>query len=202
MDLMVKDKTQLDSRYPLSEDHISYFKENGFVKLPDVFSSEMLSVYGREISLKVRELNTMHLPMVERDTYQKAFLQVINLWRHSGIVEEFVFGKRLARIAAVLLEVDGVRMYHDQALYKEPGGGFTPWHADQYYWPLASEKVCTAWIPLQQTHLDMGPLEFSAKSHHYADGRNLKISDESEVMIQNMLKRQQFNTVQEPFEFG
>lgn len=28
-------------------------------------------------------------------------------------------------------QVDGVRIYHDQALFKGPGGGHTPWHCDQ-----------------------------------------------------------------------
>lgn len=40
-------------------------------------------------------------------------------------------------------------MYADQALYKEPHGGYTPWHCDAAYWPLASDKAVTAWIPLQ-----------------------------------------------------
>lgn len=56
-----------------------------------------------------------------------------NLWQHSERAHELVFSRRLAQIAAELLRVDGVRLYHDQALYKEPGGGITPWHADQYY---------------------------------------------------------------------
>ena len=47
------------------------------------------------------------------------------------------------------IQVKGVRIYHDQALYKEPGGGCTPWHADGYYFPLSSEKILTAWVPLQ-----------------------------------------------------
>lgn len=42
-----------------------------------------------------------------------------------------------------------MRIYHDQALYKEPGGGCTPWHADGYYFPLSSGKILTAWVPLQ-----------------------------------------------------
>lgn len=70
-------------------------------------------------------------------------------------------GKRLAQIATDLLGTIDVRLYHDQALYKERGAGFTPWHADQYYWPLASEKCCTAWILLQKTELKMGPLFFA-----------------------------------------
>lgn len=40
-------------------------------------------------------------------------------------------------------------MYADQALYKEPHGGYTPWHCDAFYWPLATDKALTAWIPLQ-----------------------------------------------------
>lgn len=42
-----------------------------------------------------------------------------------------------------------MRLYADQALYKEPHGGYTPWHCDAFYWPLASDKAITAWIPLQ-----------------------------------------------------
>ena len=69
---------------------------------------------------------------------------------------------------AKLLGVAGVRLYHDQSLYKEPGGGITPAHADQYYWPLASDRIVTAWIPLQPVPEDMGPLAFYAGSHHHA----------------------------------
>ena len=59
----------------------------------------------------------------------------MNLWAVDDAVKQFTLAKRFAKIAADLLGVDKVRLYHDQALYKEPGGGFTPWHQDQYYWP-------------------------------------------------------------------
>jgi ectoine hydroxylase-related dioxygenase (phytanoyl-CoA dioxygenase family) len=91
---------------------------------------------------------------------------------------------------------------HDQALHKEPSGGFTPWHADQFYWPMASDKAVTAWISVQATLLDMGPLAFSAKSHRFTDGRDLLISDESEQMIQKALKKEGFMMYEEPFEVG
>ena len=51
--------------------------------------------------------------------------------------------------ASDLMQVEGVRVYADQALYKEPHGGYTPWHCDAFYWPLATDKALTAWIPLQ-----------------------------------------------------
>ena len=126
----------------------------------------------------------------------------MNLWRHNDQIKEFVFNKRLARIASQLMRVDGVRLYHDQALYKEPGGGITPWHADQYYWPLENDHTITAWIPLQETPLEMGPLEFSAGSHRIQEGRDLMIGDESEKKIGNTLRLGDFDHVVEPFDLG
>ncbi len=192
----------IDEPYAVSDSDIASFRDRAFVKLKRVLPDETLGFYGAEISRKVQELNTMHLPMEERSTYDRAFLQVMNLWRQSEIVKRLVFSKRLARIASELLGTDGVRLYHDQALYKEPGGGFTPWHADQYYWPLASARTVTAWIPLQETPLSMGPLEFSARSHTLAAGRELKISDESEEQIGTLLGNNDFEHVVQPFELG
>lgn len=191
-----------DGVYTLTEKQIAFYRKNRYIKLRQVLSAEELSYFGEEITRKVIELNTMHLPMEERDTYSKAFLQVMNLWRESETVRDFVFSKRMARIAAELMEVDGVRLYHDQALYKEPAGGYTPWHADQYYWPLESDKAITAWIPLQATPFDMGPLEFSAASQGLREGRGLGISDESEVAIDSLLTSSGFDHVVEPFELG
>lgn len=138
----------------------------------------------------------------EQTTYQKAFTQVMNLWTVNEVVKEFVFSRRLASLAAQLLEVDSVRLYHDQALYKEKSGGYTPWHADQFYWPLASDRAVTAWIPLQSTPIEMGPLVFCAKSQRYTGGRSLPISDESEAQLDALLHEQNFEIVEEPFALG
>lgn len=91
-----------------------------------------------------------------------------------------------------MLEVDGVRMYHDQALFKEPSGGHTPWHADQYYWPLSSDHTVTVWIPLQATPLELCPLEFSQLSQALTIGRDKKISDESEALLAKTLRINDF----------
>jgi len=117
-------------------------------------------------------------------------------------MKELVFSKRLAGIARDLMQVEGVRIYHDQALFKEAGGGITPWHADQHYWPLSSDKTVTAWIPLQETPLTLGPLEFSAGSHRIVEGRELNISKESEKILSEKLKVTDFPHVIEAFDIG
>lgn len=188
--------------YPLTETQKAHYARHRYIKLKDVLTPAELRHYGDEITREVLRLNSQERPLEERDTYGKAFLQVMNLWQENETVREFVFGKRLARIASELMGTRGVRLYHDQALYKEPGGGYTPWHADQYYWPLATDRTITAWIPLQETPLDMGPLEFSAASHELEAGRGLGISEESERAIHTILDEAGFEHIVEPFELG
>ena len=178
---------QLDAPYDLNQQQVDFYAENGYIKLKHVLAPALLEHYRKAINGRVAELSADALPLDQRTTYGKAFLQIMNLWTESHEVKEFVFGKRLARIAANLIGASGVRIYHDQALYKEPGGGITPWHADQYYWPVDSEKTVTAWVPLQATPLELGPLAFSEKSHRLAIGRDLEISDESETTLRQAL---------------
>ncbi len=195
-------KEQLNQPYPLTEDQITFYEQNRFIKLKQVFDQDTIDYFNGIISDVVKQLNKVETPLEERSTYGKAFLQLFNLWREDELIKELVFSKRIGKIASDLMQTKGVRLYHDQALFKEGGGGITPWHADQYYWPLASDKTITVWIPLQATPLEMGPLEFSAGSHEIVDGRDLEIGDDSETLIQQKLRVTDFKHVIEPFDIG
>ncbi|MET7313267.1 phytanoyl-CoA dioxygenase family protein [Streptomyces sp. NPDC005134] len=194
--------TELDRPYLLPRRAVDDFARDGFVHLAAVLPTETVATYEPAVTSEVIRLNRQHRPLAERDTYGKAFLQVGNLWEHSAQVKELVFSRRLASIAAGLLGVESVRLYHDQALYKEPSGGITPWHADQYYWPLSTDRVCTLWLPLQETPMEMGPLAFARGSHTFSLGRDLPISDESEARIAQALAEQDFEDAVEPFALG
>ena len=186
----------------LSQEQINFYQKNRFIKLKNVLNAETVQFFNEAITKQVNEMNQEHTALEDRTTYGKAFLQLFNLWLENPIVKELIFSQRLAKIASDLMEVNGVRLYHDQALFKEGGGGITPWHADQYYWPVETDKTVTAWIPLQETPLDMGPLEFSAGSHTIVEGRELEIGDESEELIQKKLRVTDFKHVVEAFDIG
>jgi len=192
----------INETYLVSESQIDFFRNNGFIKLKQVFSKEEIDYINTVITDQVNQLNQQVLSLDQRDTYGKAFLQIMNIWKNSDIVKELVFGKKLAKIATELLEVEGVRIYHDQALYKEPSGGHTPWHADQYYWPLASDNTVTAWMPLQKTPFEWGPLEFSAGSNQLTEGRDKEISDDSQQFLEDALKKKGFPHIVESFDLG
>lgn len=192
----------LDTPYLLTNDQIEFYQKNQFIKLKEVLNTETIQFFNTIISKQVDEMNKIETALEDRTTYGKAFLQLFNLWCENTVIKELVFSKRIAKIAADLMQVAGVRLYHDQALFKEGGGGITPWHADQFYWPLSTDKTVTAWIPLQATPLEMGPLEFSAGSQVIIEGRELAISDESEAILQKKLRVTDFKHVIEPFDVG
>jgi len=122
----------------------------------------------------------------------------MNLWTVDEGVRRFVLSRRFARIAADLLGVKGVRIYHDQALLKEPGGGITPWHQDQHYWPLDTTDTVTMWMPLVDVTPDMGTLRFATGSHPQGYLGDLPISNESEARLEAFIHARGFAIAQCP----
>jgi ectoine hydroxylase-related dioxygenase (phytanoyl-CoA dioxygenase family) len=192
----------LGGPHPLTAEQCARYRTQGFIKLKDVLSRQTLAVSAAAISAEVARRSRDARPMASRSTYEKAFLQVMNLWRDDPTARLFAFSRKLARLAAELMGVDGVRLYHDQALYKEPGGGITPWHCDQQYWPLATDHTITVWVPLQAVPLEMGPLAFSEGSHRTDFGRGLEISDDSEREVAKRLTLADLPVDEGAFDLG
>lgn len=179
----------LDSFIAVDERQITDFRQQGHVLIPNILQADEVAYYRNAIRQAAYEYNTETRAMQDRDTYGKAFLQVMNLWETDAEVKRFTTAKRFAKIAADLLGVQHVRIYHDQALFKEPGGGFTPWHQDQYYWPLDTAETVTMWMPLIDIDVDLGMLTFASGSHLDGFAKNIPISDESETALQKYIRQ-------------
>ena len=167
---------------------VADFQRNGHTLVKGLLQKDEVAAYREAINEAAYTYNTEKRALAERDTYGKAFLQVMNLWEVDERVKHFTLAKRFAKMAACLLGVENVRLYHDQALYKEPGGGFTPWHQDEYYWPLNTDNTITMWMPLIDIAEDMGMLTFASGSHKEGFVGNLAISDESEAQLEQLIK--------------
>lgn len=177
----------LQENYDLTPEQAASYRDNGHIYLRGVAKPEEIDVYGPIIAEKVFELNYHDKPVEERDTYGKAFIQIGNLWQKSEAVRRFVLARRFAKIAAELMGVDGVRLYHDQALFKEPGGGHTPWHQDQIYWPLDTPNTITMWMPLVPVSQEVGSMSFASGSHKGGHISKTIISDESHKTLQQYI---------------
>lgn len=183
---------QLDDLIKVSRENIDEFQEKGHTLVEQLLSAAEIAIYRPIIVKAAERYNTEKRKIEERDTYGKAFLQIMNLWRSDEDVKQFVLSKRLARIAADLMGVENVRIYHDQALFKEAGGGPTPWHQDQYYWPIDTNNTITLWMPLIDIDVDMGMLTFASGSFKKGAIFDFEISDESESAFDDYVLKEKF----------
>lgn len=185
----------LDDHRPVDAATVAAFRSAGHALVRGLADADEVAAHRTAIGDAVRRRSTETRPLAERDTYGRAFLQVPNLWRHDGGVARFVLAPRFARAAADLLGVDAVRVYHDQALYKEPGGGRTPWHQDGVYWPLDADLAITMWMPLVDVAPEAGGLEFAAGSHREGALAEHVISDDSDAHFAALLAGGRFPVV-------
>lgn len=164
------------------------FRADGHTCIRHLLTRAEIAAYRPPIMRTAAANRWDHRPLAERDTYGRAFLQMFNLWRQDPNVARFVLARRLGHVAATLLGVERVRIYHDQALVKESGGGYTPWHQDQGYWPLDTNDTVTLWMPLVDVAASVGSMSFASGSHRDGDVAAGHISDASHKTIDEMVR--------------
>lgn len=181
----------LDEVLSISKHQIDEFQRNGATLVRSLLPGDVSS-FREIISQTTFQHNKEDRALADRDTYGKAFLQTMNLWLLNDQVRAFVLSKRFASVAAQLLGVEQVRLYHDQSLFKESGGGITPWHQDQFYWPLDTNKTITMWMPLVDTTSDMGLMQFALGSQEAQISSKEAISEDSEELYKQLVDKQGF----------
>jgi ectoine hydroxylase-related dioxygenase (phytanoyl-CoA dioxygenase family) len=177
----------LETEFVVTPDQANAYRANGHVLLRAVCAPEEVVAYRSVLSDATYRFKTEQRPLDERDTYGRAFLQVTNLWTRDEAARRFVLARRFGKIAADLMGVAGVRIYHDQALYNEAHGGRTPWHQDQYYWPLDSDHSITMWMPLMDADEQMGTMTFASGSHKEGFLGHIEISDRSDEVFRKLV---------------
>lgn len=184
----------LDDPHDTPRDAIASIEDKGHCVLRGLASKAEVEAFRPAIEAAVQRHAEKQAPLEERGTYGKAFLQVTNIWQYDEIVKHFVYAPRFAKAAADLLGVPAVRLYHDQALCKEPGGGHTPWHQDQNYWPLDTDKTITMWMPLVDVPANVGSMTFINGAHKRGEIGQWFIGDDSEEKFAEIVARENLPT--------
>jgi ectoine hydroxylase-related dioxygenase (phytanoyl-CoA dioxygenase family) len=68
-------------------------------------------------------------------------------------------------MAATLAGADGIRIWHDQALFKRPWANPTAWHLDTPFWSFSDCRAISIWVALDDATLENGCLYFIPGSH-------------------------------------
>lgn len=148
--------------YVVPEAKINFYVENGFVVLKNILNGFPLShtknIIRAAVLLKKEEDKRT---LTEKTPYEQSFLQCGFLCWDYPAVNDYVSGKRFAGIANQLMRSNGIRLWHDQALFKEANGRSTPVHQDSSYWPVSNpEMTTTMWMALNKVSIKNGCLYF------------------------------------------
>jgi len=150
----------------LDAEVVEEFRANGFAVAHGMLSAEELGRYGAAVDEAVARRTAGDLRRVtDKSTYEQSFIQCMRLWETDADVRRLTFHPALAEAAAELLGVPAVRLWQDQALYKEPGGRITDPHQDSTFWPIGDAPLVSAWIPFDGSTLAEGAMGYVPSSH-------------------------------------
>jgi phytanoyl-CoA hydroxylase len=114
----------------------------------------------------------------ERDYYDTVFTQRNNLWQTDDHMRRLLTQPDLGRFVAGVGGLPGLRIWHDQALIKEPFASPTSFHLDVPYWSFTSPDAITIWIALDDATLENGCLYYVPGSHLAQKFDNVGIGNE------------------------
>ncbi|MCS7309099.1 MAG: phytanoyl-CoA dioxygenase family protein [Armatimonadetes bacterium] len=157
--------------YPLTEQQIAFFRENGFVQLDNVLTPDELEELRRAADEVLAQRYDVHIELsAANPDYEKVFVQKLNLWLlHDGI-RKYTLHPRLAEIARRLLGVRRVRLWHDHLLTKMPGDSKpSPWHQDRPYWSMSGYDQVSCWLALDDVDEHNGCMQFIPGSHLWGE---------------------------------
>lgn len=164
----------------LTPEQVASYRENGFVVQHNFLTPEEVEVWRQGVAEAVAQRDDRVLAdgswrTGKNEYYEKVFIQRINLWQDHAGMRKLMFDPRIGKMAATLAGVDGIRIWHDQALIKQPWGNPTAWHLDNPYWSFSSRDSISIWVALDDATVDNGCLYFMPGTQHSADFDNVPI---------------------------
>jgi phytanoyl-CoA hydroxylase len=135
---------------------IAAYRRDGFVRIPNFLDEAELRRWRDVTDDAVRE--RVAGTSDDGGFYARVFTQCQRLAdTHAGMAE-LILDARLGRAAALLAGVDGVRVWHDQALIKPHYGNPTAWHLDDPFWSFDSGDAVSVWVALDDATIENGCL--------------------------------------------
>lgn len=171
----------------LTSKQIENYQLNGFIVIENFLSSEELENWRSAVSTAVKERGGQKMPGKEikigeddginedSEYFGKVFDQLLNLWQTNDQVKKLMLDERIGKMAAQLAGVDGIRIWHDQALIKRPWANPTAWHLDNPFWSFYDKNSISIWVALDDATLENGCLFFIPGSHKLTSFKNSNI---------------------------
>jgi len=161
---------------------IDFYRTNGFVVIEDFLTPDELSVWREAVDGAIQNRGKQRIlgrqETINDDAYyNQVFVQRVNLWEDNPQIRELIVDGQLGKFATMLAGVDGVRLWHDQALVKQPWANPTGWHLDNPFWSWYSHDALSLWVALDDVTIQNGCLYFLPGTHKTARFENSNIGE-------------------------
>ncbi|HZK65026.1 MAG TPA: phytanoyl-CoA dioxygenase family protein [Puia sp.] len=156
----------------ISQSQVDFYQKNGYLIVENFLNADELDFWRSAVTQAVKERGGQKMPgkeikMGEDDGinedagyYGKVFDQLLNLWQTNDQVKGLMLNEKIGRMAGELAIVDGIRIWHDQALIKRPWANPTSWHLDTPFWSFSDRRALSIWVALDDATLENGCLFF------------------------------------------
>lgn len=170
-----------------------FYTENGFLAVPEFLDGTELATWRRVVDAAIgfrgkqrfsfasdeaADIASQARDGEHQEYYDRVFTQRVNLWQTDDALKDLLFQPGLGRFTGELAGVDGLRIWHDQALVKEPYANPTAFHLDVPYWSFTSADAITIWIALDDATMENGCLHYVPGSHKAQKFDNVGIGKE------------------------
>ncbi|MFC3562648.1 phytanoyl-CoA dioxygenase family protein [Pedobacter jamesrossensis] len=198
----------------ISKDQIYFYQDNGYVVIEDFLNADELERWRSALTVAVKERNGQKMPgqaikMGEDDGINKdveyfnsVFDQLLNLWQTNDQIKDLMLDKSIGKMAAELAGVDGIRIWHDQALIKRPWANPTAWHLDTPFWSFSDRNAISIWVALDDATLENGCLFFIPGSHQATGFRNVELGRNMAGIFEMYPEFKQSRSVAAPMKAG
>jgi len=195
------DQDLFTGEYPVPDEKVDFFQENGYVALRDVLNDREVEALRRGVGKARDEREDAARDLAGDDEEAERILQMINLWEQYPEVQAYIQGGRVAKMAQRLTGSSSVRLYHDQALVKEPGPSApSPWHQDQPYWPSAEPGMLSCWMALDDVTVERGCMQFIPGSHKWGEFPPISFEGEGAALKEHVSEEQKAQWNPQPVE--
>ncbi|QJD82035.1 phytanoyl-CoA dioxygenase family protein [Cohnella herbarum] len=159
----------MNANTPITEKHVDFYRENGFVQVDNMLTPDELDQLREYLEEAMHADSDRSVKTDKKDgLYYRVLNQKVNTWRDHGGMGKFSFHDRFAQSALALTGANEIRFFHDHGLWKMPNDSKpTPWHQDTPYWPIneADKGMLSIWIALDDVNEQNGCMAFIPKSH-------------------------------------
>jgi phytanoyl-CoA hydroxylase len=177
----------------ISQEQVDFYQDNGYIVIENFLDAKELKLWRRVTDEAVEERMAQALPgdggmmmaeeakdsktltkeyakpvADEESYYSGIFKQCVRLADTNEEMHDIMYDERLGRAAGTLAQVDGVRIWHDQALIKPPYGNPTSFHLDNPYWSFSSPGAISIWVALDDATLANGCMWYLPGTHKTA----------------------------------